>query len=535
LISEALDRAYRAARYRRMEKELASANQHLNQRLQELNTIYTVGKSVGSSLDLDDVLDRIVESALNLTSAEEGFILLQEGEKLFLRASKNVEENLARRLYIEATDGVARRVMLSGQPAMLRRDTKIATGYLVRSLLYVPLLVPGRGCIGILGVVNRVHDAGFNENQLFTLSAIADFAAIAVENARLFSAVQAEKTRLRSILEHADDAIMVTDGENRLLLWSKTAGEVFQIPADAQEKPISAYVAHNGLLDLFRRAGGGGEQVHRAEIPLEDDRVFNAQLTAIDDLGCLVVMQDITYLKELDRLKSEFVSTVSHDLRTPLTTIQGYVELLERVGPLNETQRGFIAKALDSLDHITGLISDLLDIGRIEAGYDLEMQPCCLDDLIRQTTETFIPIVEQQGLQLTWMLPKQPLRVLGNMRRLRQVMENLIGNAIKYNHVGGQVEIRAHGDGVHVIVQVHDTGIGIPLSEQPKLFKRFYRVQSPETEVIRGTGLGLAIVKSVVEKHKGRVWVESMPGKGSTFSFILPALREQEELAHQEA
>ncbi|NBD34492.1 MAG: GAF domain-containing protein [Chloroflexi bacterium] len=519
-----------------LKKNLAQVNERLNQRLQEINTLYTVGKSVIASLDSDEVLQRILGTALNLTRAEEGFILLKEEDKLYLRASKNMSEEFVQRFHREASDSIAWQVINSGRPAMLQRQTQIATGYLVRSLLYVPLQAPGRGEIGVLGVVNRKKSKAFTENQLFILSSIADFAAIALENARLFSAVAAEKFRLRAILEHAAEAILVTDAESRLLLWSHTAALLFDLPDEAVGHPLEEYIDNTGLLDLFAengadedQAGGEGEMSH-AEVELEEDRIFNAQLTPIAEVGRVVIMQNITHLKELDRLKSEFVSTVSHDLRTPLTTVQGYIELLERVGPLTEMQQDFIQNALRSLRHITALISDLLDIGRIEAGYDLEMMPCRMDRVIKEAVETYLIPAEQAEIELSYDLPDYPLWVLGNARRLRQVIENLISNAIKYNEPKGWVRVRALRDNQHVIVRVEDNGLGIPLEEQPKIFERFYRVQAPETEDVHGTGLGLAIVRSVVQKHKGRIWLESAPGEGSTFAFVLNSYEDETEV-----
>lgn len=530
-----LTQGLQAAKRHGLKKNLAQANERLNQRLQEINTLYTVGKSVISSLDSDEVLQRILGVSLNLTRAEEGFILLQEGDKLYLRASKNMSEEFAQRFHIEASDSVAWQVINSGRPAMLQRQTQIATGYLVRSLLYVPLQAPGRGVIGVLGVVNRKQSKAFTENQLFTLSSIADFAAIALENARLFSAVEAEKSRLRAILEHAAEAILVTDVENHLLLWSDTAARLFGLPQEAIGHLLTDYIDNTGLLDLFAGNGAGEaqddekEEIVHAEVELTEDKVFNAQLTPIAAVGRVVIMQNITHLKELDRLKSEFVSTVSHDLRTPLTTVQGYIELLERVGPLTEMQEDFIEKALRSLRHITALISDLLDIGRIEAGYDLEMLPCRMDRVIKEAVETYLIPAQQAEIELSYNLPDRPLWVLGNARRMRQVTENLISNAIKYNRPGGWVRVRAFRDHQHVIVRVEDSGLGIPLEEQPKIFERFYRVQLAETEDIHGTGLGLAIVRSVIQKHKGRIWVESAPAEGSTFAFVLNSYEGAEE------
>ncbi len=525
LIATALEHAPRYIQQRQLEENLAFANRQLNQRLQEINIIYTVGKSVASSLLVGEVLERVLNAALNFTQAEEGFVLLREGDRLFLRAAQNVQESLIQRFDDEVSDSIAWRVIHSGRPVMLKRETKIVTGYLAQALLYVPLRTPERGNVGVLGVVNRLQEGGFTEEQLFTLSAIADFVAIALDNARLFSAVEAERSRIRTILRHATEAILVTDSQGRLLLWSQTAGEIFQLPDDAEGQPVEQSLAHPQLLELIGAAGGTDGIAH-AEIELDDGRTFNCQLTIIEPLGRVVVMQDITHLKELDRLKSEFVSTVSHDLRTPLTTIQGYIALLDRVGPLTLQQQSFIDKALNGLDQITNLISNLLDIGRIEAGYDLEMHPLRLDCLLVEVTQSMTGQVEQAGLALHRTPSLEPLWVLGNPRRLRQVLENLIGNAIKYNRRGGWVKVEGCRDGGHIIVRVHDNGIGIPLEEQLHLFERFYRVQTPETEDIRGTGLGLSIVKSVIERHKGRAWVESSPGEGSIFSFILPALPE---------
>jgi len=510
----------------KLEQALASANRQLNQRLQEINTVYTVGKSVASSLDLDQVLARVVETSVNLTQAEEGFILLYEGNRLYLRVSKNLHEDLIKRFNIEASDSIAWQVITSGRPAMLRRELQIATGYMVRALLYLPLRAPGRGVVGVLGVVNRQRDEPFTESQLFALSSLADFAAIALENARLFASIEAESLRLRAVLENAVDVIFVVDSNNRLLLWSDMAGQTFDVDESARGKLITDAVNNEALGDLFQLSEGDAPQFH-AEITLEDGRTFNAQLSIIDSVGRVVVMQDITHLKELDRLKSEFVSTVSHDLRTPLTTVQGYIELLDRVGPLNQMQRSFIDKAMGSLAHITALISDLLDIGRIEAGYDLEMCPCRLEQLVLEAVEIFKPKAALDGIELQLLQVDSDLWVMGNSRRLRQVLNNLLSNALKYNSEDGWVKISAQRDDDHVIVRVADAGIGIPPEEQSRVFERFYRVVTDITQDIQGTGLGLAIVKSVVEKHKGRAWVESAEGEGSTFAFVLPLLDQE--------
>ncbi|MGC9521619.1 MAG: ATP-binding protein [Anaerolineae bacterium] len=504
-----------------LEATLAETNRRLNERLQEINTVYSVGKSVTSSLDVAEVLERAVIASVNLTQADAGFIILRENDRLLVRVAKWRHTQPSAQLRDETSDSVAWRVIRSGRPVMLHEKTRIATGLLINALLYVPLQAPDKGTIGVLGVVNQVKDEPFTENQLFALSSVADFVGIALSNARLFSDRERERLRLSAILENAAEAIIVTDTADRLWVWSDTAARILGIDAQAQGLSVAECIESPEIRDLFTEASGD-RPVLNSEVTLEDGRIYNAQLSTIHGVGRLVVMQEITRLKELDRLKSEFVSTVSHDLRTPLTTIQGYVELLNRAGPLNELQTSFVDKALSSLSHITDLISDLLDIGRIEAGYDLEMTSLRLDDLIRSAVEAAQVAAAQDGISVSLTLPDSPMWVWGNKRRLRQVLDNLIHNAIKYNRPEGWIEVLARRDADHFVVSVRDSGIGIPPQEQSRIFERFYRVQSAETEDVPGTGLGLAIVKSVVERHKGRIWVESVYGEGSTFTFVMP-------------
>jgi two-component system, OmpR family, phosphate regulon sensor histidine kinase PhoR len=512
------------------EDALAEANRRLNQRLQEINLLYTIGKSITSSLEVGEVLDQVVASSVNITGADEGFIILQEDAELYLRIAKRRDERFARQIHERISDAVAWQVIRSGHPVMLDRETRIGTGLLVQGLLYVPLNAPGRGPIGVLGVVNHVESDPFNEQQLFVLSSVGDFAAIAFENARLFDGIRSEKVKLSAVLEHASEAVIVTDTANHLWLWSETATEIFSLDPEAQGQPLEEVITHTKLLELFDDGITEAENP-RAEIELSSGQVYNAQLSEIAQVGHIIVMQDISHLKELDHLKSEFVSTVSHDLRTPLTTIQGYIALLNRAGPLTDMQETFIHKAMVSLDHITDLITDLLDIGRIEADYDLEMKPLRLDAMIRHTVESNQVEAENQDLELSAHLPDNTLWVHGNRRRLQQIFDNLVSNAMKYNEHGGWIRIEARRNDHHIFVSISDNGIGIPPEAQPKIFERFYRVQSPNTEDIQGTGLGLAIVKSVIEKHKGRIWVESTPGEGSTFSFLLPYHEPDEEEA----
>jgi two-component system NtrC family sensor kinase len=509
-------------------QQLMEANQQLQRQLQELNTIYTIGRSVTSLLDLDGVLNRVVEASVYVARAEEGLLMLLDAEsnELYLRAAKDVDEKVASGLRVHVEDSVAGRAIQTGRPVLLAgKAIKIATGYLVKSLLYLPLRVPERGAIGVMGVFNRTSDRAFSERDVFLLSAVADYAAIAIENARLFETAEFERAKLEAILREAQEAVIVVDEQDNVLLCNAAArGVLGLVESNLTHRPVDAILWHSTMREMFLHADDEG-QVVRSEVSLEDGRTFNAQLTPIEEVGKVLVMQDITHLKELDRIKSEFVATVSHDLRTPLTTIQGYIELLPRAGPLNEQQQDFINRAHNSMQAITELIGDLLDIGRIEAGFDLEMEPCNLIQVIEEAIRTIEPQASARLQGLHWKSPGTLPLVRGNIRTLRQVMDNLLSNAVKYTQEGGQIEVGASHDEGHIVVHVADTGIGIPPEQQPYIFDKFYRVESAEMAGITGSGLGLAIVKAVIEKHNGRVWVESKPGVGSTFSFVLPVVK----------
>jgi two-component system NtrC family sensor kinase len=260
---------------------------------------------------------------------------------------------------------------------------------------------------------------------------------------------------------------------------------------------------------------------YRGEIPLEDGRVFSAQVTPIPEVGLALIMQDITYLKELDRIKSDFVSTVSHDLRSPLTAILGYVELLGRVGDLSAQQQEFIVRIQASVENITSLINDLLDLGRIEAGFDARKEIVPLSALLRYTVESMYAQAEDVGLSLEMEIPDGLPPVIGNPVRLRQMLENLIANSLAYTPNGGKIWINARSEGDQVLLEVSDNGPGIPPADQPYIFDKFYRASNVPYQV-SGAGLGLAIVKSIVENHRGRIWVDSSLGEGARFSIILP-------------
>ncbi len=531
----ALDKALEGARamHERDEtvRQLHQTRRQAERQLQELNALYTIGKTVTAQLDLERALTEVVEACVYMTRAEEGSLMLldEATNELYLRAAKNLDQLTARGLRVRVDDNLLGRVVNTGLPIMLNGGElhKIKTSYLVRTLLIVPLKVPPDRVIGVLSVANKIATRPFTERDMFLLSALADYASIAIENARLFTMAETERSKLEAILRGTEDAVVAVDHDKRVLLCNPAARRTFRLdPAIYMNHSLAAATQNQELLGLFESFPPPGHPAV-SEINLPDGRTFQAQVSTIEDLGCVAVMRDITHLKELDKIKSEFVSVVSHDLRTPLTTIRGYVALLPRAGPLNEVQQDFVNKVEQSMMMITDLIGDLLDIGRIEAGLDQEKEVCRFDALVQQAAENVKSVMDEKAHTLTLDIGPDLPPLLGHSQRLMQMAMNLLTNAAKYTPNGGQITVRLRQERQYLLFSVCDNGIGIPYSDQQSVFDKFYRVTSKETEGIPGTGLGLSIVRTIAEKHGGRVWVDSTPGKGSTFSVLLPTQQSQ--------
>jgi two-component system NtrC family sensor kinase len=498
--------------------------------------LQAVGRILTSTLDVEQVLSRVVDAAVHLTEAEEASLLLLDettGE-LTMRAARNFDDQFVRTFRIRSDDSLAGQVIRTGQPIMLGGDSpqKIKTAYLVQSLIYVPLKVQNR-VIGVLGVDNRQSRRPFNEADLNPLAALADYAAIAIVNALLFARTNSERQKLDTILQKTSEGVIVINDDARIVLVNAAARVAFNLPENTNlvGKALGDVIAQADLRDLFARPIT--TQDRRAEITLENNRILNAHLTPIEGIGRAVVMQDITHLKQLDRIKSEFVSAVSHDLRSPLTAILGYVELIPRVGPVTDQQKEFIRRVRLSVDAITSLITDLLDLGRIEAGFDTQKEPTNLPLVVRYTIEALQSGADTKQQKLVVNLPEALPPVHGNSVRLRQMASNLIENAIKYTPEGGTVRVNVLQDTDQLIFTVVDTGIGIPLVDQPYIFDKFYRAKSVPDDIV-GTGLGLSIVKSIVENHGGRIWVDSKLDQGTTFVVVLP-IYDQAKVAAAEA
>lgn len=323
------------------------------------------------------------------------------------------------------------------------------------------------------------------------------------------------------LLKGLEDAIIAVDGDGRIAFTNPAATRFLSGAASASPIGMPAHraISSRVLLDLFEQMQ---DPVREFELQLEDGSTFTTRASVIHGVGRVVTLHDTTSLHEVNRQKNEFVMTVAHDLRSPLTAILSYVELIERFGPLNDQQRQFAAELREGVSRLTGLMDDLLELSRIEAGLDTQNEPVQMQQIAENVLEANRARAEVKHLRLNKSFPRKYLRVMANPVRVRQALANLVDNAIKYTPDGGEIRITLTGEGGQVMCSISDTGIGIPVEAQGRIFDKFYRVAAIASDY-QGTGLGLSIVKSIVDSYDGRIWVESAPGKGAIFTIVLPA------------
>jgi two-component system phosphate regulon sensor histidine kinase PhoR len=334
----------------------------------------------------------------------------------------------------------------------------------------------------------------------------------------LAMAAEEQLSQLETILTQVNNGLIWISPDNRVILVNDAARMMLNLKAESCSGLPRDVFQQADLLEIFDE-----HKAHptRCEINLDDERVLCAQTTPIAGIGVIIILQDITYLKELDRIKTDFVNTVSHDLRSPLTAILGYVELIARAGPVNDQQREFIHRVQFSVNNITALINDLLDLGRVEAGFDTHKELVHLPPIIHEIVDGLQKRIREKEQELTLVIPDDLPPLIGNPIRLRQMISNLIINSIKYTPNHGQISILSRGEDGQIIIQIEDTGAGILPADQPFVFDKFYRGSNIPYDS-PGSGLGLAIVQTIIQNHQGRIWLKSTPGQGTTFTVVLP-------------
>jgi len=514
----------------------------LKRRARDLEAIAQVNRTLLAGMGLDDLLDTVVNAAqvrfglpyvavLWVDEAAQEFVVRAQAGPLAAHAPLGLRLQLAQ--------GLSSRVYRTGQP-YLARDVRSEPDYIpasdapVLSSLLVPMKASGR-VLGIMAFDSLGLDA-FSEADVAALTTLTDQMTIAAENARLYAEAQRERRRSAAILRSTRDVVVLIGPDQLVQLVNPAAERVLGITAETGiHQPLDKALTELPLREAYQwlSSRSPDEDSPPREVTLGNNSIYAVTLTTARDeagqfFGRVLVMQDITYLKQLDQFRTQMIQMASHDLRNPLGVAVGYLELLtDDLKPLTPLRRQVITGLEHALTRMQNLVTDLLDMERIEAGADRRREPVEIGALAQAIVDELREQAEAKQQTLDADIAPDAPTMTGDPIRLKQALINLIGNAIKYTPDRGHIWVRLQPADHQLVFEVQDTGYGISKEAQVKLFQRFYRAKTRGTEHIDGTGLGLSLVKAVIEQHGGRISVTSEEGQGSTFRVELPIAGDQ--------
>jgi signal transduction histidine kinase/FixJ family two-component response regulator len=510
----------------RTKLRVKEAEDAIRRRNRELSVLPEVGKELSARLDINELTEVVLHRSVETVGAMMGHIVLLDPKGPVHREYYMVKPDSAtREIRFPPLNDLVEQIKAS-QQGLIIDDTQADPRW--QQVSDNPALsvtvVPMFGRFDLIGLLILAHEQTgyFKVEHLLLLQAIASQASIAAENAQLYERMAQEQGRLAAVLQSAADAIMMFDAHGCLLLLNPMAEGLF---ADDQVKlglPLPQNQEYGNLVASLEDVLASGRS-RREEIPWSDKRVFSASFTHVERGGCVVLLHDVSHFKMLERVKDEFISTASHDLRNPIMAISGFSQLLPAAGSLNPQQQEFAQRIQFAAENMKELVENMLDLAKIDmAGIAPKLETLDLFDMISELLEEFRPQAQAKDQSLQTEQAESHPRIQGDAFQMRQALRNLISNAIKYTPCGGAIGLSLRTDEQAVTLQVRDNGIGIPQEDIPFIFDRFYRVRRGAAKEISGNGLGLAIVKSIVELHGGEIGVTSDLGKGSCFAMTLP-------------
>ena len=567
----------------RLLEELA-LNQQDTGHQRSLAALYEVSRVIGSSLDLQTVLDQVMDAIIQLTEAERGFLMLLDDDgKLEVQVARNFDQETLESSDFAVSRTITRQVVNTGQPVVTtnaQTDPRYAgqasiVAHALRSIMASPLRARGN-IIGVVYVDNRIRSGIFSERNLEILDAFAAQAAVAIDNARLYGAKDQalanrveELTMLQWIDRQLNETLDTTHAMNITLEWSARL-------CSAQSASLGLYDPEENAVRLFAHWGEEDEFSNREQLDLthpligqvfetleaalqfsmpgvepaqtvlcvpirrennvagilmltasgndgfdEDARALIARLA---DRAAIAIENGRLYdaVQAANRAKSEFVSLVAHELKVPMTSISGYADLMPVVGELNSQQERFVATIKNAVQRMMVLVSDLTDISRMESGHlQVSMEQVDLVPVLEEVKEGVMAQIQEHAHEFVEEIDADLPPVHGDRSRVVQVLTNLLSNAYKYTPDGGTITLRAQRNGDSVSVSVSDTGIGMTPEQLTKLGTKFWRAEHDHVAGQPGTGLGLAITRNLLTLMGGDLDVQSEAGQGSIFTVTL--------------
>jgi PAS domain S-box-containing protein len=491
-----------------------------------------MGGLLATELDPGAILDEVADQAPALLGADACSILLLEGEELVVSAVGGRTAPAVVGARFPATARPAGDVVQSSSPVvfsdaaedsrLLADDPLLAAGH--AAYLGVPLVGLERGPQGVLAVYSQ-RPRAWREEEIEALAALAGNASAVLSNAELYQRVALERERSYAILSNIADGIVAVDREGKVVLWNEAAEAITGVPAAAALGRTPIEVLQRELAP----ADGGAQGERLLAIQRGGEEVWLSLTEAVmrDPVGAVAgrifAFRDVSAERIVEQMKSDFVSTVSHQLRAPLTSIYGFAETLLRRDVLfgeaeRETFLGYIASEAQRL---TSIVDTLLSVARLEAGdLQVELVPTDLRAVVSEAVTSVQQTTDVNGHRFVLQLPDEPLSASADREKLGQILTNLLDNAVKYSPSGGTVTVEAQRRAGRVEIRVVDEGQGIPEAERERIFSKFHRTDSARSA--GGAGLGLFIARGLVTAMGGRIWVDSAEGGGSSFAFELP-------------
>jgi PAS domain S-box-containing protein len=492
-----------------------------------------MGSMLGSELDPAAVLEEVVEQATALLSADAGAVLSLDGDELVITAAsgEGVEPALGTRSpstgwlggdVVQLRAPVAREDV-STESTLADADAVVALGY--RAYLGVPLTGRESALLGVLAVYGA-EPRTWREDEVEALAALAANASVALANAELYQRLALEHEQSVAILANVADGIVAVDREGRVVVWNAAAEQITGVPgtealgrepADVLRRELRSETGGtNRLVPIMR----GGEEVWLSL----SEAVMRDPAGAV--AGRIFAFRDISAERFVEQMKSDFVSTVSHELRTPLTSIYGFAEtLLRRDIDFSDVERQtFLGYIASESERLTRIVDALLNVARLDSGdLDIELRATDVGEVLSAAVTDSGEEAQVNGHRFVVELEDGVPAVKADADKLRQVLDQLLENAVKYSPAGGVVRVEARRRYDSVEITVADEGVGIPSSRLDRIFDKFYRGGDEQP----GTGLGLFIAQGLVAAMGGKIWVHSKEGTGSRFTFELPVAQEE--------
>ncbi len=518
----------------------------------ELEVLYDVSNAISYTLDYQELLKKIMDLLNKVIDCDLCASLLASGGRveISIRSSLAVTPNLVTQVkenIIQAFNTLAENPVQEEELSIEEVDLSSTDVQSIQSFFNVPLIIRERP-VGMINISSTREDA-FSQYDIRLLYTIANQASVAID--RLRAVVAAEKSKMETMVESMSDGVIMMDNKGDVVVVNPAAQNMLEVASIDQPKIIEELELAQFLEMKLDGTGTSHlaedeEQIKEIVITEPEKTILQASISPVkgvdgQKLGIVTVLRDVTREKEIDRMKSDFISIVSHELRAPLANIKNAVSIIELAGEVNEDQREFLSIAMEDIDRLSRLINELLDISRIDSGkMELNFEPISIDSVVAASIASLERRADEKTIEIINKIPDDLPHLSADKDRLTQVFTILLDNAMKFTDEGGKITVEAKyipGGQVSapttdtekslasleaMEISVSDTGIGIAPKDLDKIFNRFQQLSSASTRKEGGTGLGLAIAKEIIGKHHGEIWVESQVGKGSTFTFVLP-------------